>query len=218
MIAFIRIPDEAAKTKRVIGQSLRRLTLQKFDPIGFVLFVPGAIQILLALQYGVSGDDYTWSSPTVIGLFIGSGANFIAFIIWEYHQSDDAMIPLSMLSQSIVWSSCLVSSMLTSTAMIGSYFLPIYFQAVRDVSPMLSGVYLLPSILSQLALAVVSGGLVGKLGYYTPWAIFSGIATAAGNGIMSLLEPDTPAAKWIGNQILVGAGRGAGLQIVCFPR
>lgn len=192
--------------------------MDKFDPIGFILFAPAAIQLLLALQYGVSGNEYAWSSPTVIGLFIGSGATFIAFIIWEYRHGDDAMIPLSMLSQTIVWTSCLVCSMLTSTAMIGSYFLPIYFQAVRDVSPMISGVYLLPSILSQLAVAVVSGGLVGKLGFYAPWAVLSGIATAAGNGIMSLLEPATPAAKWIGYQVLVGGGRGAGLQMVCIPR
>ena len=38
-----------------------------------------------------------------------------------------------------------------------SYFLSVYFQAVKGASPLLSGVYLLPSILSQLILAVVAG-------------------------------------------------------------
>lgn len=45
------------------------------------------------------------------------------------------------------------------TVMCTSYYLPIYFQAVKGVTPTLSGVYLLPSILSQLMLAVISGAL-----------------------------------------------------------
>lgn len=38
-----------------------------------------------------------------------------------------------------------------------SYYLPVYFQAVKNVSPILSGVYMLPGILFQLVFAVMSG-------------------------------------------------------------
>jgi hypothetical protein len=48
-----------------------------------------------------------------------------------------------------------------------SYYLPVYFQAINDVSPMMSGIYLLPLILSQLLLAVVSGALGMCLLYST---------------------------------------------------
>ena len=67
------------------------------------------------------------------------------------------MIPLSMLSQRIVWSSCLVFGFLMSQMFATSYYLPIYFQGVKGVSPTLSGVYLLPMILAQLSLAVGAG-------------------------------------------------------------
>lgn len=40
-----------------------------------------------------------------------------------------------------------------------SYYLPIYFQAIKNDSPMMSGVYMLPSILSQLVFAILSGVL-----------------------------------------------------------
>jgi len=69
------------------------------------------------------------------------------------------MIPFSMISKRAVWSSCLVMLFLMSVVLCLSYYLPIYFQAVRGVSPMLSGVYLLPGILSQLLMAIVSGAL-----------------------------------------------------------
>ena len=40
-----------------------------------------------------------------------------------------------------------------------SYYLPIFFQGVKGVTPTLSGVYLLPMILAQLFSAVGSGAL-----------------------------------------------------------
>lgn len=45
---------------------------------------------------------------------------------------------------------------------IQSYFLPLYFQAVLDASPAMSGVYMLPSILGQLFFAGFAG-FMGKL-------------------------------------------------------
>lgn len=37
---------------------------------------------------------------------------------------------------------------------------------------------------------------------------------AIGNGLLSTLSPSTSTARWIGYQILLGAGRGAGMQMV----
>jgi hypothetical protein len=37
---------------------------------------------------------------------------------------------------------------------------------------------------------------------------------AIGNGLVSTFSPTTSVAKWVVYQIIVGAGRGAGLQMV----
>jgi hypothetical protein len=153
---LIHVPDQIVKPQ---NRSVLRTVVEDFDVIGFALFAPAAIQFLLALQYG--GNQYAWNSATVIGLFCGAGGTFIVFMVWEYHQGDVAMIPFSMVSERIVWSSCLVMLLLMSMTFCASYYLPIYFQAVKGVSPLMSGVYLLPSILSQLLAAVVSG-VMGK--------------------------------------------------------
>ena len=42
---------------------------------------------------------------------------------------------------------------------ITTFYLPIYFQSVQNASPLTSGVRLLPSIVSQLIFAILSGGL-----------------------------------------------------------
>lgn len=69
------------------------------------------------------------------------------------------MIPLSMVAKRNVWSSCLVMMCIFAMTLCAAYYLPIYFQAIKNHSPMMSGVDMLPNVLSQLALAVLSGAL-----------------------------------------------------------
>ncbi|CAK7265194.1 hypothetical protein SEPCBS57363_001456 [Sporothrix epigloea] len=93
-----------------------------------------------------------------------------------------------------------------------AYFIAIYFQAARNASPVMSGVDILPSIIGQLFSAVFSGMLISKLGYYLPWAVVGMAMNAVGTGLLSTLSPTTPASRWIGYQIVVGAGRGMVFQ------
>jgi len=152
LLIVVQIPDQVEKPSVSL---VKDTILHKLDLVGFVLFAPAAIQLLLALQYG--GNKYAWNSSTVIGLFCGAGATFIVFLLWENRHGERAMIPLSMVRKRPVWSSCLTMACLMAITLCNAYYLPVYFQAVKNVSPMLSGVYMLPGILVQLVFAVVSG-------------------------------------------------------------
>jgi hypothetical protein len=82
---------------------------------------------------------------------------FILFLVWEYYEGDNAMMPFSMMRIRAVWSSCLVSLLFFGCVQASTYYIPIYFQTVRQASAMLSGVYTLPSIITQLFTGVISG-------------------------------------------------------------
>ena len=125
------------------------------DLVGFVLFAPAVLQLLLALQYG--GNQYPWNSSRVIGLFCGSAANFVVWFFWNQHKGDDALLPSSMIKRRVVWASGLYQSFMISAVYGATFFLPIYFQAINNATPVLSGVYLLPTILPQLFAAGLSG-------------------------------------------------------------
>jgi len=112
---------------------------------------------LLALEWG--GNTYRWDSATVIGLFCGAAGTIALFFIWESRVGDQAMIPLSMITRRIIASSCLAMLFSAACMITTSYYMAIYFQADKGVSPMLSGVYLLPSILSQMLFGIAAGGL-----------------------------------------------------------
>ncbi|OJJ99466.1 hypothetical protein ASPACDRAFT_1881395 [Aspergillus aculeatus ATCC 16872] len=207
VLLFVTIPEPKATKDPLPTLHIIR---ERLDLIGFSIFAPAIIQLLLALDYG--GNQYPWNSATVIGLLCGSGAMFILFLGWEYRTGREAMFPLYMVSQRIVSCSCLFMFFLGGMNACATYYLPLYFQVVKGVSAMMSGVSTLPSIISQLTLVIFSGFLVRKVGYYLPFSIGSGGLLSLGNGLLSLLSLSTPTRTWIGYQILIGAGRGLGTQ------
>jgi hypothetical protein len=151
----MRIPQQARK-KQTESSGFLSLMYQ-FDVLGFILFAGFAVQLLLALQWG--GNSHPWDSSVIIGLFCGSGATLIPFLVWEYRVGDDAMIPLPLVRKKVVWTASLVTFFFFGCALVYSYYVPIYFQAVRGVSPAKSGVYLLPGIGFQVIFAMMSGVL-----------------------------------------------------------
>ncbi|KAI8955553.1 efflux pump protein [Xylaria longipes] len=205
---FTHIPDETLKPP--FSFALLRSIVPNLDLTGCALFAPATVMFLLALQWG--STDYGWSSPIVIGLFAGSGATAILFSIWEWRVGETALIPFHLVKRRVVWTSTIQNSFLFITNFVGASYVPIYFQAVKGAGPSLSGVYTLPSILTQLLSIVISGALVGRLGYYLPFGILGGAITAVACGLISTWNPNTSTAEWIGYQILFGL-RGMALQV-----
>ncbi|KAJ5765128.1 hypothetical protein N7520_004687 [Penicillium odoratum] len=202
VLFFVNIPELTVASNHL---SVLRIVREKLDLIGFFIFAPAMIQLLLALDYG--GNQYAWNSATVIGLFCGSGMMFLLFLAWEYRTGTEAMFPLHM--SVFVVSFFFFAGGMTACA---TYYLPLYFQVVKGASPMMSGVYMLPNIISQLILVISAGLLVGKVGYYLPFSVTSGGLSAIGNGLISLFSSSTTTGTWIGYQILIGAARGLGTQ------
>ncbi|KAI1762733.1 putative MFS multidrug transporter [Hypoxylon sp. FL1150] len=207
LLCFLNVPDETVKPR--VSFALLRKIIPDFDLIGFAIFAPASIMFLMALQFGSS--EYPWNSATVIGLFVGAGVAFGIFLFWEHREGDDAMIPFSMVKKRVVWVSSLQFTFLMVTVFVFAQFAPIYFQAVKGVGPSLSGVYMLPNILSGLVFVILSGVLVTRIGYYIPFAALSGVGISIAGGLISTWNPDTTTAFWIGCQILYGL-RGCGTQ------
>ncbi|KAI1411837.1 putative MFS multidrug transporter [Hypoxylon sp. FL1857] len=207
-LAFMHVPDQTAKPQVTFAR-LRQI-IPDLDIIGFAIFAPAAIMFLLALQFGSS--EYPWNSSTVIGLFVGAAVAFIIFLFWERREGDKAMIPFSMVRQRVVWVSSVQFASLMTSVFVGAQFFPIYFQSVKGVGPTLSGVYLLPNILSGVVFIILSGALITRLGYYLPWAVFASAGTAVAGGLISTWGPGTTTGQWIGYQIVYGL-RGCGIQV-----
>ena len=72
------------------------------------------------------------------------------------------MIPRHIIGTRQIWTACLAMLSLFWCVLIPSYYLPIYFQTVRNTTPSTSGVNTIPGLVTQLVFAV-GGGFLSKL-------------------------------------------------------
>ena len=104
------------------------------------------------------------------------------------------------------------------------YFLPIWFQSVKGVSAVESGIRLLPLMLAMVVGSIGGGIVTPRVGYYTPFAIIGSCMSSVGAGLLTTLQVDTGRGKWIGYQVVYGMGMGMSFQVpnlaaqTCLPK
>ncbi|KFY44979.1 hypothetical protein V494_01232 [Pseudogymnoascus sp. VKM F-4513 (FW-928)] len=184
--------------------------IKQLDPIGNLIFLPGVVCLILALQWG--GAQYSWDNGRIIALLVLCGVLCVAFIGVQIWKKDNAMVPPRLVKQRSIAAAMWCSFFNGAGMMVVMYYLPIWFQAIKGVSALNSGIMLLPMILSTVVASLASGVMVAKLGYYTPFFILSSIITTIGAGLFTTFTPSTGHSKWIGYQVLYGIGLGFAIQ------
>jgi hypothetical protein len=79
---------------------------------------------------------------------------------------------------------------------------------IKGVSPVQSGVNMLPTLIAQLVSTVVAGGMISWLGYYNPFLLLGTMLVTIGSGLFTTMDIDTSSGRWIGYQIIFGFGGG----------
>lgn len=185
--------------------------IKDFDLIGFGIFTPAVIMLMMALQWG--GLTYPWSSAVIISLLTISGVMLIALAFWEHRASTNAMFPAHLLRHRVFSSACATGFLNGATILIMLYYLPLWFQTVLSKTPLGSAVSTLASFCSSLAFAVLNGILCPRvIPFLTIFSIVGSTLSALGIGLMAIFTPSTNAGIWVGLQILAGAGRGLTMQ------
>lgn len=201
----LRMPDREA-TNTHLKEKLRQL-----DGIGTLVLVGAVVSLVLVLQWG--GQKYSWNNSTIIALLTCTGVLAVAFILTQIFLPRTATLPPRVFKQRSIIAAGWATACVGASMYIFVYFLPIWFQAIKGVSAVDSGIYMLPSALSTVFATIANGFAVQKLGYYTPSAIIGACISCIGAGLLTTLHADTPAAQWIGYQIPYGFGLGMCFQI-----
>jgi hypothetical protein len=180
--------------------------LKAVDWAGSLTIVGGTLMLLLGLEFG--GVTYPWGSAKVIclivfGIIIGG-----LFILNEWKFARYPVIPLTLFksrSNVAAFSVCFCHGLVF---IAGTYYLPLYFQAVLGATPLLSGVYLLPFV---FALSLMSGGtgvFIKKTGKYLPPIWFGCTFMTIGVGLFIDLPNGHDWAKIVIFQVIAGLGVG----------
>lgn len=210
IIFFLHIPVGERDDAPSEAKTTLRDKVMQVDPVGIVLVMGGIVALIQALHFG--GSSKPWSSATVIGLLAGSVAIGITFAIWEWHQGERAAIPPRLMADRNVLVSSLYTAFFAGSYFIVIYYLPIYFQAIDDVSATMSGVRNLPLIISVSVTILVSSAIVSQTGA-KPLLLAGASLATIGCGLFYTLGVGSSPGRWIGFQFLAGVGWGLSFQL-----
>jgi Na+/melibiose symporter-like transporter len=187
-----------------------REKLREVDFVGPTVFLPVVLCLLLALQWG--GVQYSWTSPTVISLFAVAGALMPIWIWIQIRLGEKAAIPMSLLKQRTVLFSSLFAFCLAPFTVL-SYYIPFYFQAIKDSDALQSGVQSLPMIVAVAVAAILGSAFTSRIGYVPPFMIGGGIILITGVALVSTFDLDTSLPRWVGFQVVAGVGIGITISV-----
>ncbi|KAK9495527.1 major facilitator superfamily domain-containing protein [Lipomyces doorenjongii] len=187
-----------------------RQQFDQLDPLGTLCFLPAIVSLLLALQWG--GATYPWNSGRIIALIVLAGVLLIAFIVIQIWKDDNATVRPRIIKRRSIFLGMLYTLSVGGSMITLVYFVPLWFQAIKGVSAVQSGINTLPLVLSLVIAAIISGATITRTGWYNPWMILCSVLMAIGAGFLTTFQVDTGSAKWIGYQCLFGFGLGMGMQ------
>ncbi|KAK1753335.1 major facilitator superfamily domain-containing protein [Echria macrotheca] len=197
--------------RRPAVDSLPFLTkMKKLDWLGMFFFVPSIVSLLLALQWG--GSTYPWDSGRIIALFVVFAVLGFAFGFVEYKRKDQAILPPSIITQRSIAAAAWYSFFNGAAFLVVIYYTPLWHQVVRQVSAVESGIRLLPMIVGNVVMVMISGCLVTVIGYYAPFMLVSTILTPISEGLLSTWTVDATFSQWFGYEAFAGIAFGAGMQ------
>lgn len=181
------------------------------DTAGIVFIGLAASGLTLATSWG--GTEYPWTSPMILGLFVGSVVALGIFIRVELRAAEP-ILPLRLFGDP-VFTVCCILAFIVGFAMLGAMtFLPTYMQFVDGVSATVSGLRTLPMVVGMLITSIGSGSIVGRTGRYKIFPILGTAIMTLAFVLLSRMDPDTSTLRQSLYLFVLGAGIGLCMQVL----
>jgi hypothetical protein len=133
--------------------------------------MPWVVCLLFALQWG--GTTHAWGSWRVIVLLVLFAVLFIAWVAVQVWQGDRATLPPRIMVRRALISGMSFMFVGFANFFLVVYYVPIWFQAVRDVSAYESGINFLATSAAVSSMVILSGYLVRNSFLSLPMCICS---------------------------------------------
>ncbi|KAJ6473377.1 transporter [Mycena vitilis] len=202
-------PLGSEHTKRSAGDIFRQV--MRLDFLGATLVAAAVTCVELSLQWG--GNTKAWGDKDVIICFVFAAVAAAAYVWSQIFAGDRAMTPTIIFKKTrSIWGILAFSFLTRFSLLLFSFYIPLFYQAVRGHTATKSGVDLLPFMLAVTLAVIIAGQVVARTGYYWPFLVVGPIFLAVGSGLFYIISPSTTLATLIGFQILAGVGTGLGMQ------
>lgn len=132
----------------------------KFDYAGSILSSAGLFCLLLALS---EGQQEGWTSQFIVTLLAAAFFLLVLFCLWELHVPHP-MLDIRLLSNGVFAASIVATSLMTITMFAAIFLIPLYCQSLQGLTPMQTGLLMMPMALVMGFMMPISGKLFDKIG------------------------------------------------------
>ena len=189
----------------VLDLPFRRVR-HKVDYAGAALQVGAVGTILLVTVWG--GVSYPWISVPVLSLIL-VGAVLVGLFVLQERRAEEPVLPLRLFRNS-VFNTTNVAGFLAGMAMFGgTVYMPLFLQLVSGVTPVLSGLLVLPMMLGVTFSSITTGRLITRTGRYKRWPIIGSLLMPTGMFLLSFMTATTP--RWQAGLFMMVLGLGMGM-------
>jgi MFS family permease len=184
---------------------------ERIDWGGAITLVAAVVSLMFALELG--GNEFSWSSWQIIGLFASFFLFFISFLSIE-RKAAEPIISFWMFKSPLFASAQALAFLYGSAFIILTILIPIFVQAVYGGSATNAGLILTPLMLGSVAGSAVAGIRMTKNSYRSiMW--LSIISFIIGMALLATMGPDT--SRWLLTLYMVISGFGVGFSFSLLP-
>ncbi|MBV2365645.1 MFS transporter [Streptomonospora nanhaiensis] len=185
----------------LIGPNRATDPASRLDIPGILLLSVAIFALVWAL---VEAPVVGWAHPETLAVLAVSLAFGAGFALWQARAADPLM-PLGIFRLPAL-SIGVVLMVLTALGLMGSlFFVTFYLQGVRDLSPMQTGLQLLPLTLMMGVCGTPAGRVMDRFGTRVP-TVAGLLTAAAGLFLLSRLSLDTGVVATSAGFLLLGIG------------
>ena len=159
------------------------------------------------------GTTLPWNAPTLWCILALALAGAVAFVITE-RRAVEPIMPLHLFGHRIFVLSSLIGFFVGAALFGSTTFIPLYLQVVRNATPTVAGMQLLPLMGGVIVSSIVCGRLISRLGRYRIFPIIGTVVATIGLVMLGTVGDNDPLFLIYGYTGLLGVGLGMVMQVL----
>ncbi|KAF8527785.1 major facilitator superfamily domain-containing protein [Gautieria morchelliformis] len=176
------------------------------DYLGAALTLAGCTLILLPVIWG--GVTFPWTSLKVVATLFSGLCLLVIFCVWEWKGAKLPIVPMYIFRHVTVSGVYITMFIFGFIYWSSLFYIPQFFQVALGYSPIHSGLFLLPILVSQTTASLFAGLSVSRTGKFRTTVYCGFTIWAIGLGCLSTLNPSKPKVEHVIFMLFAGIGAG----------